>query len=220
MLTLSRGQHGARCPALCSRSLPLELLRLLLGPDMMQSLMESDFYFHTRFFRCFRHWSCCGWLLTQHDGRCECQTPRLSRYTSLVTLSRQCFQALELLRLLLDPDMMEGPVEKNSFLELYYNHYMSRVLDLLTAGGAANEVRAHAVPVALSPLLTDGHKFRMDLQITMTLHRCMDDSRQTADASRQMTAGRYTKESSADTIARGGCFAALHRRRVASWRAR
>ena len=49
-------------------------------------------------------------------------------------------QALELLRLLLDPDMMEGPVEKNSFLELFYSTYMSRVLELLTAGGAAEEV--------------------------------------------------------------------------------
>ncbi len=49
-------------------------------------------------------------------------------------------QALDLLRLLLDPDMMEGPVEKNTFLDLFYDHHMSRVLELVTAGGSANEV--------------------------------------------------------------------------------
>lgn len=48
-------------------------------------------------------------------------------------------QALDLLRLLLDPDMMEGPVEKNTFMDLFYDHHMSRVLELVTAGGAANE---------------------------------------------------------------------------------
>jgi hypothetical protein len=50
-------------------------------------------------------------------------------------------QALELLRLLLDPDMMDGPIEKNSFLDLFYDHFMSHVMALLEDSGAKEEVR-------------------------------------------------------------------------------
>lgn len=54
-------------------------------------------------------------------------------------------QALELLRLLLDPDMMDGPIEKNSFLDLFYDHFMSHVMALLEDSGAKEEVRQRGV---------------------------------------------------------------------------
>lgn len=50
-------------------------------------------------------------------------------------------QALDLLRLLLDPDIMDGPAEKNSFLQLFYDQHMKRLLKTLEDGAAKDVVR-------------------------------------------------------------------------------
>lgn len=56
--------------------------------------------------------------------------------------TRHHLQALELLRVLLNIDVLDGPVLKNSFLEMFYNPtgHMERLLTTLSARGGANVV--------------------------------------------------------------------------------
>ena len=68
-------------------------------------------------------------------------------------------QALELLRLLLDPDVMDGPAEKNSFLELFYSQHMSRILDILTTGGGTNVVRHCSMHLTVQASLATQHRY-------------------------------------------------------------
>jgi len=46
-------------------------------------------------------------------------------------------QISELLKLLLDPETMEGAIEKNEFLEVFYSKHMSSLLEAIVAGGKA-----------------------------------------------------------------------------------
>lgn len=49
-------------------------------------------------------------------------------------------QVLEMLRLLLDPESMEQSVEKNEFLELFYDKYIDKLVQTL-ASGLDNELQ-------------------------------------------------------------------------------
>mmetsp|Transcript_36846 Transcript_36846/g.103965 ORF Transcript_36846/g.103965 Transcript_36846/m.103965 type:complete len:862 (+) Transcript_36846:313-2898(+) len=54
-------------------------------------------------------------------------------------------QVLEMLKLLLDPESMEQSVEKNDFLELFYDHYIGQLVDTLARG--APPAKAAAEPL-------------------------------------------------------------------------
>jgi hypothetical protein len=41
--------------------------------------------------------------------------------------------------------MMDGPIEKNSFLDLFYDHFMKHVMALLEDSGSKEEVHLPAV---------------------------------------------------------------------------
>ena len=44
-------------------------------------------------------------------------------------------QALEILRILLDPESMVQNVDRNDFLEIFYSNYIGQLVDAIAASG-------------------------------------------------------------------------------------
>ena len=53
-------------------------------------------------------------------------------------------QVLEIWKMLLDPESMNGALEKNRFLELFYDDCIGKLSDALTPESAAPNVSAHS----------------------------------------------------------------------------
>ncbi|PNH02464.1 Serine/threonine-protein phosphatase 4 regulatory subunit 3, partial [Tetrabaena socialis] len=64
-------------------------------------------------------------------------------------------QVCEALKLLMDPDSMEQPVEKNEFLEVFYDKYMDKLTDVLLSDSSISPTGTRVVPATTLGLILE-----------------------------------------------------------------
>ncbi|GFR48535.1 hypothetical protein Agub_g10432 [Astrephomene gubernaculifera] len=64
-------------------------------------------------------------------------------------------QVCEALRLLMDPDTMEQPVEKNEFLEVFYDKYLDRLTGVILSDSSISSSGTRAVPASTLGLILE-----------------------------------------------------------------
>ncbi|GIL44731.1 hypothetical protein Vafri_2247 [Volvox africanus] len=64
-------------------------------------------------------------------------------------------QVCEAIKLLMDPDTMEQPVEKNEFLEVFYDKYLDKLIGVILSDSSINSTGTRAVPATTLGLILE-----------------------------------------------------------------
>ncbi|EFJ49195.1 hypothetical protein VOLCADRAFT_104409 [Volvox carteri f. nagariensis] len=64
-------------------------------------------------------------------------------------------QVCEAIKLLMDPDNMEQPVEKNEFLEVFYDKYLDKLIGVILSDSSINSTGTRAVPATTLGLILE-----------------------------------------------------------------
>eukprot|EP00198_Chlamydomonas_reinhardtii_P002263 XP_001691599.1 predicted protein [Chlamydomonas reinhardtii] len=64
-------------------------------------------------------------------------------------------QVCEALKLLMDPDTMEAPVEKNEFLDVFYDKYLDKMTEVILSDQSINTTGTRSVPAATLGLILE-----------------------------------------------------------------
>ncbi|KAG1672117.1 hypothetical protein FOA52_001704 [Chlamydomonas sp. UWO 241] len=64
-------------------------------------------------------------------------------------------QIAELIKTLLDPDTMESSIEKNEFVELFYDKYVNKIMQVIVLDKAINADGTHTAPASILGLVVD-----------------------------------------------------------------